>query len=138
MFRRLSDTVLVASRQLRPDDIEAVVAAGVELVVNNRPDGEEPGQPASAEIESAAKAAGLRYRHIPVAGAIGPDQVEAMATALGEGKLLAFCRSGTRSTFLWALAAHSRGMDGDAIRAAAAAASYDLGPLRFTRGEAWQ
>ena len=105
MFRRLSDTVLVATRQLRPDDIEAVVAAGIELVVNNRPDGEEPGQPTSAEIERAVLAAGLRYRHIPVAGGITPDQVAAMATAMAEGKLLAFCRTGARSTLLWAMAA---------------------------------
>lgn len=109
MFRALSDRVLVADRQIRPDDIEAVVAAGVELVVNNRPDGEEPGQPASAEIERAALAAGLRYRHIPIAGGITPDQVAAMAAALGEGKLLAFCRSGTRSTALWAMASRARG-----------------------------
>jgi uncharacterized protein (TIGR01244 family) len=60
-----------------------------------------------AEIERAALAAGLRYRHIPIAGGIGPDQVEAMAAALSEGKLLAFCRSGTRSTILWALAARA-------------------------------
>ena len=105
MFRVLSDTVLVADRQICPDDMEAVVAAGVALVVNNRPDGEEPGQPTSAEIEAAVRAAGLDYRHIPVSGGIGPDQVAAMAAAMDEGKLLAFCRSGTRSTALWALAA---------------------------------
>lgn len=105
MFKPLSDTVLVAGRQLRPDDMDAVVAAGVALVVNNRPDGEEPGQPTSAEIEAAARAAGLDYRHIPVSGGIGPDQVAAMAVAMEEGKLLAFCRSGQRSTLLWALAA---------------------------------
>ncbi|HEV2815679.1 MAG TPA: TIGR01244 family sulfur transferase [Allosphingosinicella sp.] len=105
MFRALSDTVLVADRQLRPEDMEAVAAAGVALIVNNRPDGEEPGQPAGAEIEAAARAAGLDYRHIPVSGGIRPDQVAAMAAAMGEGKLLAFCRSGARSTLLWAMAA---------------------------------
>jgi uncharacterized protein (TIGR01244 family) len=130
MFRALSDTVLVARRQLRPEDIAEVAAESVAVVVNNRPDGEEPGQPASADIERAARAAGLRYHHIPVAGGIGPDQIEAMTAALGEGKVLAFCRSGTRSTYLWALAAHSRGMDGGAILVAVAAAGYDLAPLR--------
>ena len=108
MFRRLSETVLVADHQIRPDEMEAVAAAGVALIVNNRPDGEEPGQPTSAEIERAALAAGLRYRHIPVAGGIGPDEVAAMAAAMDEGKLLAFCRSGTRSTLLWAMAARAR------------------------------
>ena len=134
MFRALSDTVLVAARQLRPADVAAAAAAGVAVIVNNRPDGEEPGQPASADIERAARAAGLRYHHIPVAGGIGPDQVAAMAAAMDEGKLLAFCRSGTRSTWLWALAAHSRGADGDTILASAAAAGYDLDPLRAYLG----
>ena len=134
MFRALSDGVLVAGGQLLPGDVEAAVAAGVEVVVNNRPDGEEPGQPASADIERAARAAGLRYHHIPVAGGIGPDQVAAMAAAMDEGKLLAFCRSGTRSTWLWALAAHGRGADGDTILASAAAAGYDLDPLRAYLG----
>jgi uncharacterized protein (TIGR01244 family) len=109
MFKALSETVLVADRQLLPGDMEAVVAAGVALIVNNRPDGEEPGQPAGAEIERAALAAGLRYRHIPVAGGIGPDEIEAMAAAMDEGKLLAFCRSGTRSALLWAMAVRARG-----------------------------
>jgi uncharacterized protein (TIGR01244 family) len=130
MFRALSDTVLVAARQLRPADVAAAAAQGVAVIVNNRPDGEEPGQPASADIERAAQAAGLRYHHIPVAGEIGPDQVAAMARAMDEGKALAFCRSGTRSTYLWAMAARSRGMDGATIVASAEAAGYDLGPLR--------
>jgi uncharacterized protein (TIGR01244 family) len=134
MFGVLSDTVLVAGRQLHPDDIAAVAADGVAVLVNNRPDGEELGQPTSADIKAAASAAGLAYHHIPIAGGIGPDQVAAMAAAMDEGKLLAFCRSGTRSTWLWALAAHSRGADGDTILASAAAAGYDLGPLRAYLG----
>jgi uncharacterized protein (TIGR01244 family) len=129
MFRALSDTVLVASRQLHAGDMEAVVGAGVAVIVNNRPDGEEPGQPAGAEIARAARAAGIGYHHIPIAGAIGPDQVAAMAAAMDEGRLLAFCRSGTRSTWLWALAARNRGADGEAILASAEAAGYDLTPL---------
>jgi uncharacterized protein (TIGR01244 family) len=134
MFRALSDTVLVAARQLRPEDIYGAAAEGVAVIVNNRPDGEEPGQPAGADIERAARAAGLAYHHIPIAGGIGPDQVAAMAAAMVEGKLLAFCRSGTRSTWLWALAAHSRGADGNTILASAAAAGYDLDPLRAYLG----
>jgi uncharacterized protein (TIGR01244 family) len=130
MFRALSNSVLVADRQLYPDDMEAVVAAGIELVVNNRPDGEEAGQPSSAEIERAALAAGLRYRHIPVAGAITADQVAGMAAAMDEGKLLAFCRTGTRSALLWAAAARRRGVDAESIVSKAAAAGYDLTALR--------
>jgi uncharacterized protein (TIGR01244 family) len=129
MFRRLDDAVLVADRQLHAADIARAAAEGVTMIVNNRPDGEEPGQPAGAEIERAARAAGIAYRHIPVAGGIGPDQIAAMAAALDEGKLLAFCRSGTRSTYLWALARRGRGVDAETIIAKAAAAGYDLAPL---------
>ena len=114
----LDERTLVAG-QIAPADMPAIAAAGVALVVNNRPDGEEPGQPRAAEIETAALEAGLGYRHIPVAGGLPRESVEALAAALGEGggKALLFCRSGTRSTFLWALAR-------------AAAAGYDLTPLR--------
>ncbi len=118
--------------QIRPGDIAAIAAKGVTLIVNNRPDGEEPGQPLAAEIEAAAKAAGLAYRDIPVAGGISADQAEALAEALDQaaGKALLFCRSGTRSTWLWALARACRGADAETLIHQAAAAGYDLTPLR--------
>ena len=127
----LDDRTLVARRQIAPDDIPLLAAAGVTLVVNNRPDGEEPGQPAGAEIEAAARAAGIGYRHIPVAGGFNMDDVLAMAEALGEGegKALLFCRTGTRSTFLWALARSERGAAKDELVARARAAGYDLAPI---------
>jgi uncharacterized protein (TIGR01244 family) len=132
VIRALDDKTLVAARQVTPEDLPAIAAAGVTLVVNNRPDGEEAGQPASAEIEAAARAAGLDYRRIPVAGGFNMDDVLAMADALdaAEGKMLAFCRTGTRSTFLWALARSERGEPAERIVAAAAAAGYDLAPIR--------
>ena len=128
MPRRLDAQTLV-SGQIRPEEVAGL---GVALVVNNRPDGEEPGQPLSAEIEAAALAAGIDYRHIPVAGRFNGDDVIAMADALNasSGKVLLFCRTGTRSTFLWALARSERGAAADGIVAAAAAAGYDLGPIR--------
>ena len=129
-MRRLDDMTRVSPRQLHPSDIPALGAKGVRLIVNNRPDGEEPGQPQSAEIEAAARAAGLDYRHIPVAGGFPADRIEAMAEALERGPVLAFCRSGTRSTFLWALARASRGAPAEASVAAACAAGYDLAPVR--------
>ena len=130
MFRRLDDKVMVAG-QLRPEDVAAAAALGVTAIVNNRPDGEEPGQPAGAEIEAAARESGLDYRAIPVSGGIGPDQIEAMAQLLegAEGKVLSFCRSGTRSTYLWALAESRRGAGGEELMGKAAAAGYDLSPL---------
>jgi uncharacterized protein (TIGR01244 family) len=121
----------LVSGQIEPSDLLRIAAAGVGTIVNNRPDGEEPGQPSSQEMEVAAKAAGLRYRHIPVAGGFSQAQVEAMAEALqGEGDVLAFCRSGTRSTFLWALARSREGAPADELAAAAMAAGYDLRPIR--------
>lgn len=131
-FRTLDDSTLV-SVQIAPEQVAQATALGVTMIVNNRPDGEEPGQPASAEIEAAANAAGIGYRHIPVTmGALGPDQVAAMTEALdaADGKVLAFCKSGTRSTFLWALAGKRNGADGTELFEKAAGAGYDLSPLR--------
>ena len=118
--------------QLHPEDVASLGSAGITLVVNNRPDHEEPGQPLAAEVEAAVGEAGLDYLFVPVAGGLSPDQVEAMARALdqAEGRVLAFCRSGTRSTYLWALARARRGADGETLIAQAAAAGYDLSPLR--------
>jgi uncharacterized protein (TIGR01244 family) len=129
-MRKLDERISVAG-QIRPEDIAEIKAAGVTAIVNNRPDGEEPGQPDAAEMRAAALSAGLRYSHIPVASGFSAAQVEAMAAALAEadGPLLAFCRSGTRSTLLWALAEKSRGEDGEALMRKAALAGYDLRPI---------
>ena len=131
MFRRIDAHMLVAG-QLMPEDIAEAAEQGVTMIVNNRPDGEQPGQPAGSEIEAAAQAAGIEYRHIPVQGGLSPDQVQAMAEAIEatKGTMLAFCASGTRSTYLWALARAQGGEDAEAIVAKAAGAGYDLTPLR--------
>jgi len=127
---RLDEDVLVAG-QIQPGDVPALAARGVTMIVNNRPDGEEPGQPEGAEIEAAAREAGIAYRHIPVAAGFSPEQVEAMAEALGAsgGAMLAYCRSGTRSTYLWALARAGAGEQADGLVTKAAAAGYDLRPI---------
>lgn len=127
---RLDDRASV-SGQVSPSDMAEIAVLGVTMIVNNRPDGEELGQPSSAEIEVAAEAAGLDYRHIPVAGGLAPHQVLAMANALqdAEGRVLAFCKSGTRSTYLWALARHSLGAEPRLLSAQAARAGYDLSPI---------
>lgn len=105
-FRELDGKTLVADRQLQASDMAAAAALGVTLIVNNRPDGEEPGQPPAAQIEAAARAAGLDYAHIPISAGFPEDKVAAMRVALAraEGRVLLCCRSGTRSTYLWALA----------------------------------
>lgn len=131
MFRRIDDRMLV-SGQILPEDVAEAAAQGVTMIVNNRPDGEQPGQPAGSAIEAAAREAGVGYRHIPVSGGLSPEQVEAMQQTLddAEGQVLAFCTSGTRSTYLWALARARAGEEPDAIVARAAAAGYDLSALR--------
>ena len=129
-MKKLDEKTYVAG-QIRPDQLPEIAASGVTFLVNNRPDGEEPGQPCAAQMAAAAEAAGLGYAHIPVAGGFSPKQVEAMATALAErdGPVLAFCRSGTRSTLLWALAEAGRGADGETLMRKAAEAGYDLRPI---------
>lgn len=131
-FRILSDAVL-ASPQIEPEDLALAKEQGVTLVINNRPDGEEAGQPDGAVIETAAKDLGLDYCAIPVTSAgFSQPQVEAMAQALdgAGGKVLAYCRSGTRSTFLWSLAQASCGGDPETVTRAAAQAGYDVSPIR--------
>lgn len=132
MFRKLSDHVL-ASPQIAVADVAEAAAQGVTLIVNNRPEDESEDQTAGAEIAAAAKAAGLGYVAIPVTHAgFSEGQVKAMAEALAdaEGPVLAYCRSGTRSTLLWALAEASRGTDPDELSRQAAQAGYDIGPVR--------
>ena len=130
-MRQLDDTIFV-SGQLQPADITEAAARGVTMIVNNRPDGEQPGQPASTSLQAVAEEAGLAYRHIPVSGGVSPDQVAAMAEALdtADGPVLAFCAVGMRSTTLWALVRAGEGANGDELVSKAAAAGYDLSGLR--------
>lgn len=129
-FRTLAPGVLV-SGQIRTEDVAAAAGQGVGRIVNNRPDGEAPGQPSSSDIETAARAAGLDYVFAPVRGLPDPAAVSAVAAALEDGMpTLLYCRSGRRSATAWALAMRQTGrMDADAIRKQAAGAGYDLGRL---------
>jgi len=131
-FRKLSDTVL-ASPQIGLDDIAEAKASGIRLIVNNRPDGEDPSSPQGDAIEAAAKAAGMEYLAIPVGhSGFSEVQVDEMIRALdaADGAALAYCRSGTRSTLLWALAQAKLGSAPDDIARSAMAAGYDVGPVR--------
>ena len=132
MFRILDENILVAP-QISVDAVAAAAQDGVTLIINNRPEGESDDQTEGVEIERAAHAAGLEYIAIPVTHAgFSQSQVDAMIAALNgaNGKVLAYCRSGTRSTLLWALARAAQGDAPDIITAKAAAAGYDLGPIR--------
>ena len=132
MFRKLTDRVY-ASPQIGIAEVAEAKALGVALIVNNRPDGESDDQTPGGEIEAAALAAGIDYVAIPVTHAgFSEPQVVAMRQALaraGDVPVLAYCRSGTRSTLLWALAEASAGADPASLANAAAGAGYDLAPV---------
>ena len=131
-FKALSKDVF-ASEQITLPDVTAAKAAGITTIVNNRPDGEEPGAPQSADVEAEATAAGLAYVAVPIGhSGFSEQQVDAMIDVLenAEGPVLAYCRSGTRSTLLWALAKAKMGDDPDQITQAAMSAGYDVSPIR--------
>lgn len=126
--RPLDDRTLV-SGEISPADIAELRRHGVTMIVNNRPDDEETGQPASAELEAAAEAAGIDYRHIPISRGLGPAEIEEMVSAmteLGDGRMLAFCRSGMRSTLAWAMASRERGVPREELEARAGEAGFSL------------
>jgi uncharacterized protein (TIGR01244 family) len=106
-LRQIASDVCVAP-QLTPAAMAEAAAMGFRSVINNRPDFEHgPDQPTSAQIEAAAHAAGLEYRFLPVDGGYqSPEQIAAFAKLLQDlpRPILAFCRSGARSTRLYAAA----------------------------------
>lgn len=131
MLRQLDDKTLV-SGQITPGDVPGLRRHGVTMIVNNRPDGEDPGQPLGADIEAAAKEAGIEYRHVPIVRGIGPADVDAMRQAIrdcGDGKLLAYCRAGNRSALAWAVARAEDGTPRAELEEIAARAGVDLGPV---------
>lgn len=131
MIRQLDDRTLVGG-QIAPHEVAALAEQGVTVLVNNRPDGEEPGQPRAGDIEAAAKQAGIAYRFVPIIRGIGPADVEAMQQAMreaGDGKLLAFCRSGTRSALACALARREEGASREEVERSLTAAGFDPGPI---------
>jgi uncharacterized protein (TIGR01244 family) len=103
-FRHVTDELSVAP-QISVADVAEAKARGFTTIINNRPDGEDPDAAQSAEIEAAAKAAGLTYVHIPVRGSPGPAEVEAVRQAIeaADGPVLSYCRSGTRSIVTWSI-----------------------------------
>jgi uncharacterized protein (TIGR01244 family) len=129
MFIPITDSVSVAP-QITAEDVAQAAALGIRTIVNNRPDGESFDQPPGADIAAACAAAGLAYVAIPIDHTgFNLDQVSAMAEAMDAGPVLAFCRSGTRSCNLWALAAARRGGDPAAIIAAAGRGGYNVAGL---------
>lgn len=122
--------------QLQPGDMTALAEAGYSTVICNRPDGEESDQPGVAAMREAAEGAGMSFHHIPVSGGEFPGAaIEAFAEARrqAEGKVLAYCRTGTRSITLDTLA-NVDGLAAEARIERAQAAGYDLSALRAELG----
>ena len=121
--------VFAVAPQMAPEEMSEAAARGFRLVINNRPDGEVPGQPTNAQMEAAARAAGLDYVQIPFAGRPTAEQAQAVheAAEAADGPVLAFCRSGTRSITAWSLGqAQAGGRSPEELLKLAAGAGYDL------------
>lgn len=127
-FRRVTDRISV-SPQIALDDVDEAARQGFRMIISNRPDGEEPGQPPSRAFEAAAAEAGLAYAHVPVRGGPSAEQVETQRRLIEQanGPVLAFCRSGTRSIVTWALGELASGArTRDELIGLAREAGYDL------------
>lgn len=136
-FRQLSDSVW-ASPQIGLDEVTEAKARGFTLIINNRPEGESADQTGGSAIAAAAAELGLDYIAVPVApGGFSSQQLEQMAAALdsASGPVLAYCRSGTRSTLLWSLVQASKGRDPATIAQMAAGAGYDVAPIAAALGQ---
>jgi sulfide:quinone oxidoreductase len=104
--KEISESFTV-SGQIRAEDVPKIAAQGFRSILCNRPDGESPDQPDYAEIEAAARAAGLAIAHVPVvSGQITEEDVEAFKASIAElpAPVFAYCRSGARCQTLWTLA----------------------------------
>ena len=129
-LRHLTDEFSV-SPQIDVEQLHEIAGAGFRSVLCNRPDGEEPGQCSYDTIADAARAEGLEVRSVPiVSGMVTPQALEDFRAALEEmpKPVLAYCRSGTRCTMLWAIAQHGTMDDAD-IERRAAEAGYDVSGL---------
>jgi uncharacterized protein (TIGR01244 family) len=129
-FKPINENFSVAP-QIGAAEVAAAAEAGFTTIINNRPDGEAPGQPNAAQIEALAQQHGLTFVNIPVtAASMTAESVQRMAEALqtAPGPVLAYCRSGMRSTSMWALAQAGQ-MPATEILRHAIQAGYDLSGL---------
>jgi len=132
-IKRISPFLSV-SPQIYPAHVEKIAALGFKTIINNRPDRETDDQPLAKELSAEAAKNGMVFINQPVIpGHVTKQDAENFATELSrvEGPVLAFCRSGTRCTMLWALN-EARHMDADVITSFAASIGYDLKGHRAT------
>lgn len=131
--KQLEENFFVAG-QVSRESLEQAAALGITRLINNRPDGEETGQPTHEEVSAWASELGLEYHFVPVVpGTLTSDALKKFSEAVNcdTGRVLACCRTGTRSCALWALDRASRGaVPVDDIIAAAKGAGYDIAPMK--------
>ncbi|MEO6434120.1 MAG: TIGR01244 family sulfur transferase [Sphingomicrobium sp.] len=130
--KRQFDDQISVSGQIDPADVAELARNGVTMIINNRPDGEDDGQPLGAEIEAAAERAGIAYRHVPIARGMGPSDIECMHQAIeaaDDGQVFAFCRSGNRSSLVSALARRKQGRSVDEVVKCVRNAGADPAPI---------
>ena len=133
--RPLTETLAVAP-QIAPEDMELLAAEGYTTIIANRPDDEIPPELQSAAMRAAAEAAGLSFHYLPATRqTINADMAAEQAALIegAEGKSLAYCASGTRSSMIWSLGQAGR-MSADDIIEATSRAGYDLSPMRPVLG----
>lgn len=131
MVKHIRDKFYVAVAPRRGHkDVEEAAKGGINLLINNRPDGESPDQMSSAEIEAAARAAGMDYVHIPIIPSkISDEQIDATVEALeraGDGYILATCRTGMRSLIMYSLAQAKIGKKYDDLLAVGKMIGFDM------------
>lgn len=132
-IRRISPFLSV-SPQIFPANLERIAALGFRTIINNRPDGEVDGQPPASELAAEAAKYSVVFINQPVlSSGVTIRDAENFADELktAEGPVLAFCRSGTRCTILWAFS-EAYHMDADAILNFANSIGYDLKKYRQT------
>lgn len=123
---------LTAAGALSREDIEALATSGVKTIINNRPDNEDPGQLSADEASKLCAARGIAYHHIPFVNAtLTGDHIDAFEKVLASGSqpMVAHCRSGTRSTMIWALTRVRQGDDPAALVALGARNGVDISAL---------
>ncbi len=129
----LTGTLSVAP-QIAAGDIDELAASGVRTLINNRPDGEEPGQLDSAAARKRAEGVGIAYHYLPfTAASLTVAHIDAFESlmASAEGSVVAHCRSGTRCYLLWAAAELRKGTaTADALIEDASQRGFDISALR--------
>ena len=131
MELKVIDETLSVAAQMQPEELAVLAEQGFVAVICNRPDGEEPGQPPLDAMRAAAQDAGLAFHHLPVSGGLFPPAAIAAFGAIRRGthgKVLAYCRTGTRAATLDALA-NVHGLSVVERLSRAKAAGYDLSAL---------